>query len=149
PSAGPGPDRCAPPSARASTHVPCRSPPAPRRRPPAPSWRVRPRTRRCPDGCRSPGQSLSVSPWMGLIPLYVLVPTGDTVEPAAGQRHRSPAEWRWVPPGLDTRIAGHDIADGLLYVGRPLPSRTGGIEPALINPDLPVAAGPLPPGGRL
>ena len=78
-----------------------------------------------------------------------MVLTGDTVGPVAVHRHLVPAEWRWVPPGLGTRIAGYDIPGGMIYVGRHLRSMTGGIEPALINPDLPVAEdSSSPPTGR-
>ena len=34
----------------------------------------------------------------------------------------------------------HAIPGGLIYIGRRLPSTCGGVEPALVNPDLPVAA---------
>ena len=44
----------------------------------------------------------------------------------------------WVPAGQFVRIAGHDIPGGLIYVGRHLSSAIGTIEPALINPALPV-----------
>jgi hypothetical protein len=37
----------------------------------------------------------------------------------------------------------------MLYLGRHLRSMTGGTEPALVNPDLPIAAAPSPPGRRL
>lgn len=46
-------------------------------------------------------------------------------------------------------IAGHNIPGGMIYVGRHLRSMTGGVEPALINPDLQVAATGPPPTGRL
>lgn len=44
----------------------------------------------------------------------------------------------WVPPGQSVCVAGHDIPGGLIYVGRQLRSGVGTIEPALINPALPV-----------
>jgi hypothetical protein len=44
----------------------------------------------------------------------------------------------WVPPGASANIAGQTIAGGLLYVGQYLRSGVGTIEPALINPVLPV-----------
>lgn len=44
----------------------------------------------------------------------------------------------WVPPGQSVRVAGYDIPSGLIYVGQQLPSSVGTIEPALINPALPV-----------
>ncbi|HZN74602.1 MAG TPA: TerB N-terminal domain-containing protein [Micromonosporaceae bacterium] len=46
-------------------------------------------------------------------------------------------------------IAGHSIPGGMIYVGRHLRSMTGGVEPALINPELQVAAAGPPPTGRL
>jgi TerB N-terminal domain/TerB-C domain len=47
-------------------------------------------------------------------------------------------ERRWVPPGQSVRVAGHDVPGGLIYVGQELRSAIGTIEPALINPALPV-----------
>jgi hypothetical protein len=44
----------------------------------------------------------------------------------------------WVAPGQSVRVAGHDIPGGLIYVGQQLRSAVGTIEPALINPALPV-----------
>lgn len=44
----------------------------------------------------------------------------------------------WVLPGQSVRVAGHDIPGGLIYVGQQLRSAIGAIEPALINPELPV-----------
>ncbi|MDQ2873781.1 MAG: TerB N-terminal domain-containing protein, partial [Actinomycetota bacterium] len=44
----------------------------------------------------------------------------------------------WVPPGQSVCVAGHDIPGGLIYVGQQLRSAVGTIEPALINPALPV-----------
>ncbi|HET8661790.1 MAG TPA: TerB N-terminal domain-containing protein [Micromonosporaceae bacterium] len=46
-------------------------------------------------------------------------------------------------------IAGHNIPGGMIYVGRHLRSMTGGVEPALVNPDLQVAMTGPPPIGRL
>jgi len=46
-------------------------------------------------------------------------------------------------------IAGHNIPGGMIYVGRHLRSMTGGVEPALVNPDLQVATTGPPPTGRL
>jgi uncharacterized tellurite resistance protein B-like protein len=49
------------------------------------------------------------------------------------------ADGCWLPPGHETTIAGYSIPDGMLYVGRALPSITGyRVEPALIDPSLPV-----------
>lgn len=50
------------------------------------------------------------------------------------------AAGRWVPPGQPATVAGHTIPGGLFYIGRHLRTPTGQVEPALINPDLPVAA---------
>ena len=44
----------------------------------------------------------------------------------------------WVPPGVSANVAGQTIPGGLLYVGQYLRSGVGTIEPALINPVLPV-----------
>jgi hypothetical protein len=53
------------------------------------------------------------------------------------------AAGRWIPPGRPAAVGAHVIPGGLVYVGRHLPSAEG-VEPALINPDLPAA----PPVGR-
>jgi len=44
----------------------------------------------------------------------------------------------WVSPGQSARVAGYDIPGGLIYIGQHLPSSVGTIEPALINPALPL-----------
>lgn len=53
------------------------------------------------------------------------------------------AAGRWIPPGQPAAVGAHAIPGGLIYVGRHLASPAG-VEPALVNPDLPVA----PPRGR-
>ena len=45
----------------------------------------------------------------------------------------------WIPPGRPAGVAGYDIRGGMIYVGRHLRSAIGTTEPALINPQLPVA----------
>jgi hypothetical protein len=45
---------------------------------------------------------------------------------------------QWVPPGQSARVAGCNIPGGLIYIGQQLPSAIGTIEPALINPVLPL-----------
>jgi hypothetical protein len=45
---------------------------------------------------------------------------------------------QWVPPGQSARIAGYTIPGGLVYVGQHLTSAIGTIEPALVNPALPL-----------
>jgi hypothetical protein len=45
---------------------------------------------------------------------------------------------QWVPPGQSARVAGYNIPGGLIYIGQQLPSAIGTIEPALINPALPL-----------
>ncbi|MEU4223251.1 TerB N-terminal domain-containing protein [Nonomuraea sp. NPDC026600] len=48
-------------------------------------------------------------------------------------------EGPWLPPGSGIHIAGLTIVGGLLYVGSELPSASGmSVEPALIDPELPV-----------
>lgn len=64
------------------------------------------------------------------------------------------AEGRWVPPGQPVTIGAHAIHGGLIYVGRHLRAPNGGTEPALVNPELPVApfggsAGGLAPAYHL
>ncbi|WP_125804214.1 TerB N-terminal domain-containing protein [Actinoplanes sp. ATCC 53533] len=49
-------------------------------------------------------------------------------------------EGRWVPHGQAVDVAGHAIPGGLIYVGGYLCGVTGRTEPALINPELPVAS---------
>lgn len=53
------------------------------------------------------------------------------------------ATGQWVPPGQPAAIGAHAIPGGLIYTGRYLRSGDG-TEPALVNPDLPVA----PPDGH-
>jgi TerB N-terminal domain/TerB-C domain len=53
------------------------------------------------------------------------------------------AAGRWIPPGQRAAVGAHAIPGGLIYLGRHVRSATG-VEPALVNPDLPVAA----PDGR-
>jgi hypothetical protein len=45
-----------------------------------------------------------------------------------------------VPPGEPVEVVGHVIPGGLVYLGRHLPAGSGATEPALISPDLPIAA---------
>jgi hypothetical protein len=48
----------------------------------------------------------------------------------------------WVPPGRDANVAGYTIPGGMVYVGSGLASVNGlRIEPALIDPSLPVRRG--------
>ena len=45
----------------------------------------------------------------------------------------------WIPPGSQVEIHGYELPDGMIYVGSHLGQVSGnGIEPALINPNLPV-----------
>lgn len=46
--------------------------------------------------------------------------------------------WRWISPGQRVNASGYDISSGLFYLGRRLRSPDGEIEPALIDPELPV-----------
>ncbi|HKT05295.1 MAG TPA: TerB N-terminal domain-containing protein [Rugosimonospora sp.] len=52
-----------------------------------------------------------------------------------------PEAGRWIPPGQPAAVGPHAIPGGLVYLGRYLPSPAGA-EPALINPELSVAAPP-------
>lgn len=67
------------------------------------------------------------------------LPQRTAVRP--GKRATTPVEC-WVPAGqpVTVAVAGHAIEGGLLYVGQNLPSVSGwrGVEPALIDPRLPV-----------
>ncbi len=49
------------------------------------------------------------------------------------------ATGRWIPPGQPAAVGAHAIPGGLIYLGRHVRSARG-VEPALVNPDLPVAA---------
>lgn len=53
------------------------------------------------------------------------------------------AAGRWIPPGQPAAVGAHAIPGGLVYIGRHLASPAG-VEPALVNPDLPAT----PPRGR-
>ena len=53
-----------------------------------------------------------------------------------------------MPPGQPAAVGAHVIPDGFVYLGRHLRSSSGGVEPALVNPDLPVAA-PVSPAPRI
>jgi uncharacterized tellurite resistance protein B-like protein len=49
------------------------------------------------------------------------------------------SEGCWIPPSRVVTVKGYEIKDGLIYVGRNLLSISGGaLEPALIDPSLPV-----------
>jgi tellurite resistance protein len=59
----------------------------------------------------------------------------------------------WTPPGRQTDVAGYTIPDGMIYVGEGLRAVTRGwsdeLEPALIQPSLPVAGGRPDKGGSM
>ncbi len=65
------------------------------------------------------------------------------------QQHRATLDWDWVPPGGQASAAGYHIPGGMIYVGRHVGAPAGETEPALINPDLPVARSAPPPSGRV
>ena len=48
---------------------------------------------------------------------------------------------QWIGPGTSTNVGGFVIPNGMLYVGRGLLAPGGGIDPALIDPQLKVAVG--------
>jgi hypothetical protein len=57
-----------------------------------------------------------------------------------GTRSRSTAA-RWIPPGEPAEIAGFSLPQGMLYVGsglRAIKEWAGDVEPALLDPRLPV-----------
>ncbi|MGW4128228.1 tellurite resistance TerB family protein [Amycolatopsis japonica] len=59
-------------------------------------------------------------------------------QPAPPQRQPSRGHG-WVPRGQDITIAGLTVRGGMLYVGTGMPDAAGiGVEPALIDPTLPV-----------
>ncbi len=72
----------------------------------------------------------------------VSIPALDTVRTVVDQR--GAASGQWVPPGLPVTVGGHVIPGGLIYLGRHVGAPARGVEPALINPDLPVAASVVP-----
>lgn len=47
---------------------------------------------------------------------------------------------RWIPPGQAVAVGAHAIPGGLVYLGRHVRSPAG-VEPSLINPELPVERG--------
>jgi len=47
-------------------------------------------------------------------------------------------EQLWVAPDQSVSLASYHIPGGMIYVGKNLATRSGYIDPALINPDLPV-----------
>lgn len=71
--------------------------------------------------------------------------------PIAFQPPRLPGSQRdmWVPSGQEVTVAGYRIPGGMFYVGQGLRSVNGGgsIEPALIDPTLPVNTRSLDPRG--
>src|SRR6266487_2973724 len=64
-----------------------------------------------------------------------------TIRTAPEPTHRRADDARWFAPGETTTIAGYAIPGGFLYVGRHLNAvnELRAVEPALINPELPVA----------
>lgn len=70
-------------------------------------------------------------------------------EPPA-RRAGTPSTARWIPAGEEVTVAGHRIPGGMLYVGSGLqaiaPYRD--VEPSLIDPRLPVRAGPASATGE-
>jgi len=59
---------------------------------------------------------------------------------------------RWVPPGESVQVAGFSLPNGMLYVGRKLPpvkQWAREVEPALLDPTLPVDRRSIDVEGRL
>jgi tellurite resistance protein len=57
------------------------------------------------------------------------------------RRLKGPAadpEKLWVPPGQTVAVSKYQIPGGMIYVGKNLATKSGYVDPALINPDLPV-----------
>jgi tellurite resistance protein len=56
------------------------------------------------------------------------------------QQAGAPAGCTWIAPGQSVTVAGHLIPGGMLYLGHGLPDLAGhgGVEPALIDPSLPL-----------
>jgi hypothetical protein len=52
------------------------------------------------------------------------------------------ASGRWISPGEPAAVGGHVIPGGLFHLGGYLTGESGVVEPALINPGLPVAPSP-------
>lgn len=66
-------------------------------------------------------------------------PAWPTAEPDAAGSSPSPEAACWIPAGRTIVVAGRNITGGLLYVGSGLCAATGdGMEPALVDPALPV-----------
>ncbi len=66
------------------------------------------------------------------------ISTGHVVQPHQPALQRLAG--KWIPPGCVVEICGYRINGGMFYVGSHLPQISGyGIEPALIDPGLPIA----------
>lgn len=71
--------------------------------------------------------------------------SASTAAPSQTSNHAIPAapagygQTRWLKAGESFDIAGLTISGGMLYLGPKLTAPDGGVEPALVNPQLPVA----------
>jgi uncharacterized tellurite resistance protein B-like protein len=60
-----------------------------------------------------------------------------------------PVPTNWIPPGQSVTVAGVVIPAGMIYVGSTLISSDGGLEPAQLDPRLPVDHQAVDPAERL
>ncbi len=65
-------------------------------------------------------------------------------EPARSAELAGINTYRWLPRGGAVRVAGQEITGGMIYFGRGMPCAGGyrQVDPALVDPSLPVAGGP-------
>lgn len=84
----------------------------------------------------------------GLSVNFTITSSFSGVDTAAKVRHDVTSDACWVPPGREVTVAGRKIPGGMIYVGDGLGALTGyRLEPALIDPALPVARA-VPAGFR-
>ena len=78
-------------------------------------------------------------------------PQSDIVRPLTGGRLPTSSDQSisrrstgvWNPPGATVEICGYQITGGMIYTGSRMERVAGyGVEPALIDPELPVAVPP-------
>ena len=106
-------------------------PTAPRQPTSAPAWQqpVTPLQ-------RAPAKTAS-----GFASFQMGLPAIDYAIPAPKNTHKVKAYW--APPGESIEVLSTVIPGGMIYVGLELMGDTGGAEPSLINPNLPVERRPV------
>ncbi len=115
---------------------------------PAPSYETaQPRPQKA-DPKRVSKTSVVVDSASGLAVSFTITSSFSGVDTSAKVRQDVTSDSCWVPPGRAVTVAGRKIPGGMLYVGDGLGSVSGyRLEPALIDPSLPVAKS-VPAGFR-